>query len=85
MAPLNAASQADMTAYTRQDNTPAAAPADQPSVPPNWPPQMPNRVTFMLASMPLMSAGGDALQRQFYGGPNVPSYRILPAKRGQSV
>lgn len=35
----------------------------------------------MLASMPLMASTNDALTRQFYGGTNVPTYRILPAKR----
>lgn len=84
MASLRLAAQANMSGYKAPDNTPDAA-ATQPSIPPTQPPGMPPRVTSMLASMPLMSAGGDALQRQFYGGPNVPAYRIQPAKRGQSV
>jgi hypothetical protein len=36
----------------------------------------------MLASMPLMASTGDAFYRQFYGGPNLPTYRILPTKGG---
>lgn len=37
----------------------------------------------MLAAMPLIASTNDALQRQFYGGKNVPTYRILPATGGQ--
>jgi hypothetical protein len=36
------------------------------------------RSALMLASMPLMAATGDAFQRQFYGGGNLPQHRILP-------
>lgn len=36
----------------------------------------------MLAPMPLMASTNDALTRQFYGGQNVPTYRILPVKGG---
>jgi hypothetical protein len=36
----------------------------------------------MLAAMPLMATSSDSLTRQFYGGSNLPTYRILPAKRG---
>jgi hypothetical protein len=38
----------------------------------------------MLAPMPLLASSLDALSRQFYGGPNLPTYRILPpsSKRG---
>jgi hypothetical protein len=36
----------------------------------------------MLASMPLMASTGDAFYRQFYGGPNVPTFRILPVNGG---
>jgi hypothetical protein len=36
----------------------------------------------MLASMPLMASTGDAFYRQFYGGPNLPTFRILPVKGG---
>jgi hypothetical protein len=39
----------------------------------------------MLASMPLMATTADAFQRQFYGGANVPTYRILPAKKGSGT
>jgi hypothetical protein len=40
------------------------------------------RSPFMLASMPLMASTADAFSRQFYGQGNVPSQRILPAKKG---
>jgi hypothetical protein len=36
----------------------------------------------MLASMPLMASTSDSLTRQFYGGQNLPTYRILPVKKG---
>jgi len=36
----------------------------------------------MLASMPLMASTGDAFYRQFYGGPNLPTFRILPVQGG---
>lgn len=41
-----------------------------------------NKSPLMLASMPLGASTNDALQRQFYGGANVPLFRILPAKQG---
>jgi hypothetical protein len=40
------------------------------------------RSPYMLSSMPLMASTGDAFARQFYGHSNLPSQRILPAKRG---
>jgi hypothetical protein len=40
------------------------------------------RSPFMRASMPLMASTGDAFARQFYAQNGLPSYRILPAKRG---
>jgi hypothetical protein len=40
------------------------------------------RNSQMLAAMPLMATSSDSLTRQFYGGSNLPTYRILPAKRG---
>lgn len=33
----------------------------------------------MLAPMPVAASTSDSLTRQFYGGLNVPTYRILPA------
>jgi hypothetical protein len=42
----------------------------------------PSRSPFMVASMPLMASTADAFQRQFYSTQNLPSQRILPAKRG---
>jgi hypothetical protein len=40
------------------------------------------RSPYMLSSMPLMASTGDAFARQFYSTTNLPSQRILPAKRG---
>lgn len=40
------------------------------------------RNPHMLASMPLMASTNDALTRQFYGGVNVPTFRILPVRGG---
>jgi hypothetical protein len=45
----------------------------------------PNRSPFMRASMPLAASTNDALDRQFYNGASVPTYRILPAKRGSDT
>lgn len=56
--------------------TPAPTPSPTQDADPN------GRAPNMLSSMPLMASTGDAFQRQFYGGTNVPTYRILPAKRG---
>lgn len=42
------------------------------------------RNPYMLASMPLMASTGDAFYRQFYGGPNIPTYRILPVQGASS-
>lgn len=78
MATLRQASRANMDGWKPAD---APAPATgQPSIPHR--PAVPPRSAMMLASMPLMASTGDAFQRQFYGGADVPSYRILPAKKG---
>jgi hypothetical protein len=46
-------------------------------------PMDPNsRSAMMLAPMPLMASTADAFTRQFYSNSNLPSQRILPAKRG---
>jgi hypothetical protein len=42
------------------------------------------RLPNMLAPMPLIASTNDALTRQFYGGSNVPTFRILPTKGGGS-
>lgn len=39
------------------------------------------RSPHMLASMPMIASTQDAFTRQFYGGQNVPTYRILPVQR----
>ena len=48
------------------------------------PPEDPtsSRNPMMLAAMPLAASTGDAFQRQFYGGTNIPTTRILPARNG---
>lgn len=45
----------------------------------------PTRHPNMLASMPLMASTADAFQRQFYGGSRVPTYRVLPVKKGSGT
>lgn len=61
--------------------------AKQPQQHPPTPlePSTSTRNPTMLASMPLMATTADAFQRQFYGGARVPSYRILPAKKGSGT
>ena len=63
----------------RQIPVPAPPPATAPTTEAD---PTSGRAPNMLSSMPLMASTGDAFQRQFYGGTNVPTYRILPAKRG---
>lgn len=36
------------------------------------------RNPMMHAPMPVLASTSDALTRQFYGGPNLPTFRILP-------
>jgi hypothetical protein len=38
----------------------------------------PGRSSTMLSAMPPAATTGDGLQRQFYGGVNIPVMRILP-------
>jgi hypothetical protein len=79
MASLRQAARANMEGYKPV----TAQPVQTPSRPPR--PDTPIRNPNMLASMPLMATTADAFQRQFYGGANVPSYRILPAKKGSGT
>jgi hypothetical protein len=64
-----------------RDWKPAPPPPSQSGQTPA-PMDTPGRSPFMLNSMPLMASTGDAFQRQFYGQSNIPSQRILPAKKG---
>jgi hypothetical protein len=41
---------------------------------------IPSRSPYMRAAMPVQASTSDAFIRQLYGGPNVPTYRILPGK-----
>jgi hypothetical protein len=43
------------------------------------------RSPIMLSPMPALASRSDGLQRQFYGGKNVPTYRILPAMGGSQT
>jgi len=79
MPTLRQAANRDMSGYKKVEKP---APVHPPSIPD---PATSNRNPNMLASMPLMALTGDAFQRQFYGGTNVPSYRILPAKKGSGA
>jgi hypothetical protein len=66
---------------TRPAETTPSAPAN-PEV--NLQP-LPSRSPMMRAPMPIAASTADAFARQFYGGPNVPSWRILPAKRSDTL
>jgi hypothetical protein len=79
MASLRQAAQADMSGW---GPVPAQAPQAIPQTPPD---PTANRNPNMLAAMPLMASTNDALSRQFYGSAYLPSYRILPAKKGSET
>jgi hypothetical protein len=76
MATLRQAARVNMQGYQpmqpQRTFTPQVPPSDT----------TPDRHPNMLASMPLMASTGDAFQRQFYGGSKVPTYRVLPVKKG---
>lgn len=61
------------------------AQATAPSMPESGGISIPRRSPFMHAAMPLAASTNDALDKQFYNGANVPTYRILPAKRGSDT
>jgi hypothetical protein len=75
MANLKQASKADMSGW-EPAQTSIGGESQRPSVPDesNTPGRSPN----MLAAMPPQATTGDGLQRQFYGGSNIPTYRTLP-------
>jgi hypothetical protein len=79
MASLKQAAQADMQGWEPVPQQPLA---QQPPTPPD---PNENRLPNMLASMPLMASTNDALSRQFYGSSYLPSFRILPAKKGSDT
>lgn len=80
MASLRRAANTDMRGWEPAPQQPQNATVSPPGSAPDQ--ATSTRAPNMLASMPLMASTGDAFQRQFYGGTNVPSYRILPAQRG---
>jgi hypothetical protein len=61
------------------DRTPPGAPAKAQTPAPL---DLLGRSPFMVASMPLMASTGDAFNRQFYSGQNLPQQRILPVGKG---
>jgi hypothetical protein len=79
MPTLKQASNANMKGWQ-----PVPAPPPQAVQKPTLPNPLnnPQRLPTMLSSMPLMASTADAFIRQFYGGTNVPKYRILPAGGG---
>ena len=79
MANLKQASKADMSGWEPVPASPFGE-SQRPSVPDesNTPGRSPN----MLAAMPPEATTGDGLQRQFYGGANIPTFRTLPVGRG---
>jgi hypothetical protein len=60
---------------------PAAASTPQ-SPPPDDDNQRTGRSPFMLSSMPFDATNNDGIQRQFYGGANAPTTRILTPTGG---
>lgn len=79
MPTLRQASRTDMTGWERVPEQDAKS-FQPPSVPDesNTPGRSPN----MLAAMPPEATTGDGLQRQFYGGANIPTRRTLPVRTG---
>jgi hypothetical protein len=61
------------------------APTPAPQAPARFPvPTLSDPTTrspFMHAAMPLAASTADAFQRQFYGGPGIPTSRILPGRK----
>jgi hypothetical protein len=79
MARMKVAARANMKGWEPAPMTPPVS-APRPTYP--NPRDLPGRDPNMLASMPLGASTGDAFQRQFYGGANLPTQRILPAGGG---
>jgi hypothetical protein len=80
MTTINKSASVNMAGWRPVATPVAAKPTTTPSSPPTDPRTL--RDPKMLASMPLMATSSDSLTRQFYGGANVPTFRILPVKRG---
>jgi hypothetical protein len=82
MATLRQSAAVNMQGWQAvQQNTQAkSAPAGKPSPVDTRTQRNPN----MLSPMPAIATLSDGLSRQFYGGLNVPTYRILPAKGGST-
>ena len=78
MASLKQASRADMRGWERAPESTGSLRIPSTPDESNTPGRNPN----MLSSMPPGATTGDGLQRQFYGGGNVPTSRILPVARG---
>jgi hypothetical protein len=79
MPTMKQAANADMKGWAPAPTVPPIAP-QRPALPNQI--AIPQRLPTMLSSMPLMASTADAFTRQFYGGANVPKYRILPAGGG---
>lgn len=79
MATLRQASRTDMTGWERVPER-GDGEVKIPSVPDES--NTPGRSPDMLAAMPPQATTGDGLQRQFYGGANLPVHRTLPIRTG---
>jgi hypothetical protein len=79
MPSIKQSAKPNMKGWTK---APPAPPAKAQTPAPN---DSPGRSAFMVASMPLMASTGDAFQRQFYSGQNLPSQRILPTGKGATA
>jgi hypothetical protein len=77
MATLRQSSTVNMAGWQPNPPQPSTTAQTQKSSPPDT---RNKRSPNMLAPMPIMASTADAFDRQFYGGGNVPTYRILPTK-----
>jgi hypothetical protein len=76
MPPIRQSGNPSLRGWQRAPQTPQKEAQTPPPV------AAPTRSALMLAAMPLMASTADAFTRQFYSQSNLPSQRILPAKRG---
>lgn len=79
MPPVKASARPNLEGWKPLENTPSGQAQNTTPAPEQNPLA---RSPFMHAAMPLMASTADAFTRQFYGKGNLPSQRILPAKKG---
>ena len=71
----------DLDAKRYQRIDPARAPVEHPApfipMPAPQPPVAIRRSPVLISSLPIISTSVDGVLRQFYGGPNVPTRRLV--------